>query len=117
MSCPPFHVPPTALQVADVMYSLVLLISSLASASCIKAHCPPVKRNMVSMSGGPKNHCVTNTQYVVITAYLSNAFILLFVTPLPKPGWKVRNMANATVVQNQPTLTKYTLKTFFFCAK
>jgi hypothetical protein len=73
------------------------------------------------MIAGPKNHCVTKTHIVVASAHLAVAWMRLRVivgrSVGPREGCVKAKRKNAIVVQNQPLLTKKTLKMFLFCAK
>ena len=71
ISCPPFHWPPASLHAALVKNSFVSPICALTSSSLMISQAPPVSRNPRSISGGPKNHCVTTAHHTVTNAHLS----------------------------------------------
>jgi hypothetical protein len=63
MSCPPFQMPPVALQFCDVRIwkgDLSTLVGNVQA--------PPVSVKLRSISAGPKHHCVTSIHVNVMTA-------------------------------------------------
>src|SRR5579862_354959 len=119
MSYPPCHFPPASLHAALVSSRRPSDIESGCIAT--SSHCPPVRVKARSISGGPKNHCVTTIHQTVTNSHLHAARTLLGVNMGaaggPIEGCENRKTRKARDVQNQPILTKRTLKRLRFCAK